>query len=178
VLKKGLPGTPLSEGELKRLPGLVRYEPFAKYSFSAGQAISKFLHELKNGRIVGRICRACKRVYVPPRVYCEYCHRSTDDWVFVSDEGIVHTAVVSYIAATRERMKEPVIVGVIRLNVPGYPADSYEFAGLFHKLCGVTEDDVKSGRVIGARVKARWKPANERSGSIMDIECFEAVREG
>ena len=171
-----LPGTPISERELRELPGVVKYTPTAKYMFTAGQALSRFLHELKNGKIIGRRCNKCSRIYVPPRMYCEYCFKATDEWVEVPDTGVIHTVVVSYIAATRERLKEPVIIGVIRLDVPGYPDESYEFAGLFHRICGLKEDEVKSGKAIGMRVRARWKPKHERTGSILDIECFEVMR--
>jgi len=93
----------------------------------------------------------------------------------VTGTGEIHTAVVSYIATDRSRLEKPEIVGVIRLETPGYRQGSYEFAGLFHKLCGVTEEDVKTGRAIGMKLKARWKPPEERRGSILDIECFEPI---
>ena len=166
-------GHGLRADELERLPGLVEYKPRARYHFSAGQAVGVFLEKLKEGKIVGAKCPRCGRVYVPPRSYCEYCLVPTTEYVEVPDRGVVHTAVVSYIHATRARLEKPEIVGVIRLEVPGYREDEYEFAGLFHKLCGVTPEDVESGRVIGMRVKARWKPPEEREGSITDIECFE-----
>jgi len=44
-----------------------------------------------------------------------------------------------------------------------------------HYLC-VDPEDVKSMKVFGMRVRARWKPADKRTGSILDIECFEPVR--
>ncbi|MET1102147.1 MAG: Zn-ribbon domain-containing OB-fold protein [Pyrodictiaceae archaeon] len=170
-----LPGRHLKADEMYSLIGLVEYVPRARYSFSAGQALSRFLQELKNGRIIGRRCPRCGRIYVPPRMYCEYCHVPTSEWVYVPDTGRIHTAVISYISAFRERMERPEIVGIVRLDVPGYPEESYEFAGLFHKLCGINEEDVKSGRAIGMRVKARWKPPEQRTGSITDIECFEPM---
>ncbi len=173
-----LPGTPLKGEEMYQLPGLVRYRPVARYEFTTGQAISAFLEGLRQGRILGRLCRRCGRVYVPPRVYCEYCFRPTDEWVEVPDTGTVQTAVVSYISAFRERLERPEIIAVIRLDAPGYPEDSYEFAGLFHKLCGVSEEDVVTGRIIGARVRARWRPPEQRRGDITDIECFEPVERG
>ncbi len=173
--EKKLPGTPLKADEMYKLPGVVEYVPRARYNFTAGQALSRFLDGLKEGKIIGRLCRGCGRVYVPPRMYCEYCFRPTDEWVEAPDEGTVQTAVISYIGTFRQRLEKPEIIGVIRLNVPGYREDSYEFAGLFHKLCNVSEEDVKTGKIIGARVRARWKPPKERTGSITDIECFEPV---
>ncbi len=172
---KGLPGHGLKAKEMYSLPGLVEYVPRARYSFAAGQALSVFLKGLKEGKILGRKCPRCGRVYVPPRMYCEYCHVPTSEWVEVPDTGVIHTAVVSYISTFRERLEKPEIVGVVRLDAPGYPENSYEFAGLFHKFCGVSEEDVKTGKAIGMRVKARWKPVEERKGDITDIECFEPV---
>ncbi len=170
-----LEGTKLSEKDFEELPGVVYYRPFSRYTFSAGYAVSVFLNGLKEGRIIGSLCRRCGRVFVPPRSYCEYCMKPTDEFVEVSDRGEISTAVVSYISAKRGRLSEPVIVGVIRLETPGYRDGSYEFAGLFHRLCGVTPEDVMTGRAIGMKVKARWKPPEEREGSILDIECFEPV---
>ena len=168
-------GTPLKAGEMSGLPGLVVDRPRARYSFAVGQAVSVFLEGLRQGRILGVKCPRCGRVFVPPRSYCEYCHAPTRDWVELPGTGSIHTAVVSYIATDRSRLEEPEIVGVIRLDSPGYRPDSYEFAGLFHRICGITSEDVMSGRAIGMKVKPRWRPPEERRGDINDIECFEPV---
>ncbi|MCE4625921.1 MAG: Zn-ribbon domain-containing OB-fold protein [Desulfurococcales archaeon] len=170
-----LPGRYLKRAEMYSLPGLVRYKPQAKYRFSAGIAQSKFLKGLKEGKILGVKCPVCGRVYVPPRAFCEYCHVPMNEWVELPGTGEIHTAVVSYISTFRERMEEPEIVGVIKLDAPGYTEGSYEFAGLFHRLCGIKPEDVMSGKAIGMRVKPRWKPPEERKGDINDIECFEPV---
>jgi len=161
------------EEEFRKLAGIVEYKPVARYSYSAGQALSEFLRGLKDGRILGKLCPSCRRVLVPPRVYCEHCFKPTTEWVEVAGTGRVETAVISYIGTARERLEKPEIIGVIRLEAPGYREGSFDFAGLFHKLCGVTEDDVISGRAIGMKVKPRWRPPEERKGSILDIECFE-----
>lgn len=171
--KTPLPGTYLAGEEFEKLPGSVMYKPAAKYLFSAGQAQSRFLQGLREGRILGVKCPRCGRVYVPPRAYCEYCHAPTTEWIEVPGTGAVHTAVVSYIATDRKRLGEPEIVAVIRLDAPGYREDQYEFAGMFHKLCGVTPQQVMDGSAIGLRVKPRWKPREQRVGSVTDIECFE-----
>ncbi len=176
--KEKLPGHYLKSKEMYELPGLVEYRPRVRYRFSAGQAQTRFLEGLKEGKILGVKCPRCGRVYVPPRAYCEYCYAATSEWVELPGTGVIHTAVISYISTFRERMEKPEIVGVVRLDAPGYKEDSYEFAGLFHKLCGVTEEDVKTGRAIGMKVKPRWRPPEERVGDVNDIECFEPVVEG
>jgi len=98
-----------------------------------------------------------------------------DGWIEVKDEGVVVTAVISYISGTREPLKEPRVVGVIKLSVPGKEFGEHRFPGIMHYLC-VDPEDVKSMKVFGMRVRARWKPADKRTGSILDIECFEPVR--
>jgi len=173
-----LEGTKVSEKDFKTLPGVIYYKPYTRYKFTAGYAVSVFLEGLKQGKIIGSICRRCGRVYVPPRSYCEYCLKPTDEFIELPDRGEISTVVISYISAKRGRLEKPEFVGVIRLETPGYREGSYEFAGLFHKICGITEEDVKTGRAIGMKVKARWKPSEERTGSILDIECFEPIGGG
>ncbi|MCH1771028.1 MULTISPECIES: Zn-ribbon domain-containing OB-fold protein [Metallosphaera] len=162
---------PLKEEELKEHV-TISYKPQAKYSYTAGQALSTFLRGLREGKILGRKCPRCGRIYVPPRMYCEDCFYPTSQWVEVKDEGVVMTAVASFISWTRDRLEEPEIVGTIRL-FPSSPRD-YVYPGLFHRIC-CSYDDVKDMRIMGKTVRARWRPAEKRTGSIDDIECFEVV---
>ncbi|ARM77000.1 Zn-ribbon domain-containing OB-fold protein [Acidianus manzaensis] len=162
-------GTPLKEEDLKKIH-IIKYKPDAKYSYTAGQAYSKFLAGLKEKKIIGRKCNKCGRVYVPPRMYCDDCFKPTDEWIEVKDEGIVETAVASYISWTRERLEKPEIVGVIRL----FPSrdNDWVFPGIFHRIC-VDLEQVKDMSVFGKKVKAVWN--EERIGSVNDIECFKVV---
>ena len=167
-----LPGTPYKNEDFKA--GKVPYvedKPDARYRFSVGIAMSRFLEELKKGKIIGIKCIHCGRVYVPPRTFCSYCFKPTSKWVYVKDTGIVNTAVVSYIAADRGRMDKPLVVAVIELDgaSPGM--------GILHKLGNVDPEDVTSRRIFGRRVRAVWKPEEERTGSITDILYFEPVEE-
>ena len=38
------------------------WEPEVQYAWALGPAMSRFLQELKKGKLVGRKCRTCKRV--------------------------------------------------------------------------------------------------------------------
>ncbi|MGC8948394.1 MAG: Zn-ribbon domain-containing OB-fold protein [Thermoprotei archaeon] len=161
-------GRGLKEDDLKRVI-LVEDKPSAKYSWSAGIAMSRFLLELKEGRIIGRKCNKCGRILIPPRMYCEACFRPTDEWIYVRDIGRITTAVVSYISADRARLEKPEIVGVIEFeDAPG--------SGIFHKL-NIKPEDVINRKAFGMKVKAAWKPKEQRIGSITDIEYFEPVEE-
>jgi hypothetical protein len=165
-----LPGTPYKTEDIES--GNILYvsdKPDARYRWSAGIALSRFLNELKHGRIIGIKCSRCDRIYVPPRVFCSYCFHPTNKWVYVKDTGIVNTAVISYIAADRGTLGEPMIVAVIELDgaSPGM--------GILHKLGNVDPEDVKSRKIFGKRVKAVWKDESERIGDITDILYFEPI---
>ena len=142
--------------------------PYALYAWATGVAMGRFLAELKNGRIIGRRCRRCGRVLVPPRMFCEFCFRPTDEWAYVADTGTVLTYSVSYLGPAAERLKEPIVIAVIQLDgaSPGM--------GILHKLGEVKPEEVH----VGMRVKAVWKAPEEREGAITDIAYFRPLKEG
>lgn len=150
----------------------VEDKPDARYRWSIGPVMSRFLEELRNGRIIGIKCMKCGRIYVPPRAFCSYCYISMSKWVYVKDTGRVNTAGVSYIAADRGRLGEPQIIAVIELDgaSPGM--------GILHKLGNIDPEMVKNRRVFGMRVRAVWRKPEERKGSITDILYFEPIEGG
>ena len=165
---KDLRGTRLSAAELESKDTITfRWRPNAKYAWSAGIAYTKYLEELKNGRIVGRRCRQCDRVLVPPRMFCEQCFRATDEWVYIKGTGKINTYSISYLDADANRIKTPILVAVVDLDgaSPGI--------GILHKLGNVDIDKIH----VGMPVQAVWKPANEREGSVTDILYFEPIKE-
>jgi hypothetical protein len=127
--------------------------------------MSRFLEELKEGKIIARRCRRCGRIMVPPRMFCERCFRPTDEWVYVKDTGIVNTYSISYLAADASRLEEPIIVAVIELD------GASEGMGILHYLGEVAPDEVD----FGMRVKAVWKPPEQRIGAITDIRYFKPI---
>ena len=141
------------------------------YRWSLGKYLSKYLEGFKEGKILGRRCNVCGRTYVPPREVCQYCFRETDEWVELRDTGRVNTAVVSYIAADRSKMEKPLVIAVIEID------GASEGMGMLHKLGEVDPEDVKTKRIFGKRVKAVWKPVEERTGSVTDILYFKPVEE-
>lgn len=167
-------GTPLTDEQFRKIVKEVT-RPRARYLVAAGQAYSVFFEGLKRGKILGTYCEKCGMVYVPPKIFCPYCFVPLDKWVEVRDEGKVVTAVVSYYSANMERLEKPEIVGIIKLDVPGRTFTSYRFPGLLHRICGASPEDVVSQRIFDARVRARWRPPEERRGDINDIECFEVL---
>ena len=158
-------GTPLREEDLKQGKVLsIGYSPKAKYTWSAGLAIGRYLAELKNTRIVGRQCDKCGRTVVPPRMFCEWCFRPNDRWVILKDSGVVNTYSISCIAADATRIKEPLIPAVIQI-------DGTTDAGILHL---VGETDPKKVK-FGMKVQAVWKRPEDRTGAITDIRYFRPI---
>lgn len=132
-----------------------------EYHWSAGIAGSKFFTELReNGKIMGTKCPECKRVLVPPRIFCEECFVDTDEWVEVSTSGEILTFAESYFGLQGQRLEEPWYIGIIKLD----GADG----GLFHRIV-----KGESEIAIGGRVEAVLE--DERKGHIMDIVNFRTV---
>ena len=163
------PGKEIEPEELKNgkyLDITYKFEP--RYSWAAGVAISRFLNELKEGRIIARKCSKCERIMVPPRMYCEQCFRPTDDWVYVKDTGTINTYSISHVGTDARRLKEPIFVAVIEIDgaSPGM--------GILHKLGEVEPSQLS----VGMKVQAVWKPREQREGAITDIRYFKPLEGG
>jgi uncharacterized OB-fold protein len=144
------------------------YSARFRYSWDTGEAVSRFLAELKNGKIIARKCKSCGRTLIPPRMFCERDFVPTDEWVYVKDTGTVKTYSISYLAADASRLREPIVVAVVDID------GASDGMGMLHILKGVSKDQIR----IGMRVKAVWKPKAKRRGAITDIDHFEPLRRG
>ena len=165
---KHYPGEPLQTADFKeeRIP-IEKYRPKVKFAWSAGIAIGKFLEELKKGKIIASTCSKCGRIMVPPRIYCEFCFKPTDGYKYVKDTGTINTYSISYLAADATRLKEPILVAIIDID------GASEGMGLIHRLGETDKDNIK----FGMKVKAVWKPKEERVGAITDIKYFKPMQE-
>ena len=160
-------GTPLDAKALKRGEIFLNsYTPALRYTWDTGEAMGRYLAELKNGRLIARSCRKCERVMIPPRMFCERCFRPTDDWVYVHDTGTVNTFSLCYVSWDVRRLKRPEIPAVIEIDgaSPGM--------GILHLVRKVAPKDVR----IGMRVGAVWKPPAQRTGSITDIAYWMPIK--
>jgi acetyl-CoA C-acetyltransferase len=151
---------PLSEEAFRSTTGAVEHALDARYAWDAGVAIGRYLDGLRDGRILGRVCRACERVLVPPRMFCERCFRSTDAWVEVEPTGVVQTFSICHVRWDMQPLEEPEIPAVVSIDGSD--------GGILHVLGEVSPDEVR----IGMPVEAAWRPAAERTGSILDIAYF------
>ncbi len=156
-------GTGFNENELQStFP--VHFQPNARYNWDTGEAINRFLTELKGGRLITRFCKECNRKLIPPRMFCELCFRETDDWVHVGDLGAVNTFSICYISWDMRKLTTPEIPAVIDIDGTS--------GGFLHLLGEVDPKQVKTGM----RVKAVWLPEAERKGSITDMKYFAPIK--
>jgi hypothetical protein len=163
---RNYPGTSIEREELEAQKYLVtHYETVLRYSWTSGVAVSRFLDGLKEGELWARRCNSCRRVLIPPRMYCEECWRPTDSWVQVKDTGKVNTFSISYVNNDASRRKEPLVVSVI--NIDGGSAEM----GILHFIGGIPPEKVE----VGMKVRAEWKPKDQRTGAITDIVHFRPI---
>ncbi|HLF07208.1 MAG TPA: Zn-ribbon domain-containing OB-fold protein [Thermoplasmata archaeon] len=155
------------------------WDPKARYRWSAGVAISKFLYGLKAGKIVGIHCGKCDRTVTPPRAFCEVCLGPISKYVELPKTGTINTFTVCYIDVAARRIDTPVIPIVVDID------GTKPSGGFLHHLGEVTAKkgkrsvvvvDAKGREVdIGRRVEAVWKPVAEREALITDIKYFRPV---
>jgi len=133
------------------------------YHWTVGKAGERFFNEIKeNKKIMGTRCRQCGRVLVPPRIFCEECFIDGLEWVEVEPKGTLVTFGESYFSTDGKSMKEPWILGIVKLN----GCDG----GLIHFIREAKPDDVK----IGMPMEIVFN--DKREGNIMDILYFRPVK--
>jgi len=149
--------------EQKKTDPTMDGEIHIKYKWSLGKAGERFFTELRDHKkIMGTRCRQCGRVLVPPRIFCEECFVEDMEWVEVEPKGTLLTFGDSYFSTDGKRLKEPWMLGIVRLNGSD--------GGLIHFIGDARPEDIK----IGMQMEAVFKEKPE--GNIMDILYFRPVK--
>ena len=147
----------------KRPEITVKGEIQINYNWSVGKAGERFFTELKDSkRIIGARCKKCSRVLVPPRIFCEECFVDDMEWVEVEPRGTLVTFGDCYFSTDGKRLKEPWILGIVKLNGSD--------GGLIHFIGEAKAEDLK----IGMPMEAIFQ--EERNGNILDIKYFRPVK--
>lgn len=135
-------------------PLLLAY-PYAR---TVGPTYSRFLTGLRDGRVEGT--RADDgRVFVPPAEFDPATGRPLGEWVPVGTEGTVVSWSWQPAPVDSDPLSTPFAWALVRLD----GADTT----MLHALDAGSPDGVSAGM----RVRIRW--ADERSGAVTDIACFE-----
>lgn len=145
---------------IRRIKAPVRLE----YTVEAGRTLSRFLAGLVEGRILGRLCPGCHKVYVPPRGACPTCALPAGEEVPVSDTGTVTTFCIVNVPFEGQTMKLPYVYASVLLDGADIP--------LIHLVNAPAED-----ARMGMRVKAEWAPPGERRPTLESINWFSPTGE-
>jgi hypothetical protein len=141
------------------------------YRWDDGFALTTYLDGFRNGKIRSSYCPGCDRMLIPSRTFCELCNlRSVDRYFDMPDTGVVETYTISHVDWSSAPLPdgEVNIFAVVAIDGAG------AHMGIVHLLGEVEPGDVE----IGMRVKAVWKPEEEREGSVTDLRYFRPVRDG
>ena len=117
--------------------------------------VVRFGEALMQGRILGQKCPVCGRVYAPPKGYCalDVVETGPEHEVQVADTGVVTGfTVITPVQYYGQTETEPFVYASVRLD----GADS-TIGG--QDIGGIPAGEVRAG----LRVKAVWKPPDERT---------------
>ena len=135
------------------------------YTYTPGTAPSKFLLGMKEGRILGRRCPQCAKVYVPPRGSCSMCGVEFAEEVEVADTGTLVTFAVVNVNFANRVIDLPYVSGEVLFD----GADTTSMV----LVQGIPADQVR----MGMRVKAHWLPREQWTHAFTNIDYVEPIDE-
>lgn len=131
-----------------------------EYEYHVGGAHAEFLMKLTEGKLLGKRCPRCEKVYVPARGSCPRCGVETTESVEVSDRGTVTTFCIVRVPSENIDLKLPYCAANVLLDGSDMPL-----------ITLLQECDAENVRV-GMRVEAKWKPQSEWGPTLENIRYF------
>ncbi len=135
------------------------------YTYAASAEESRFLRGLAEGKIRGQRCPRCQKVYVPPRGACPVDGVPTRDEVELPDRGTVTTFCIVNVPFLGQRISPPYVSAYVLLDGADIP--------FLHLVLGCDAGEVR----MGMRVEAVWKPREEWTTSMENIDHFRPTGE-
>ena len=135
------------------------------YHYVAGDCRARYLHALKEKKILGARCAKTGKVFVPPVIASPESFAPCEEFVEIADRGIVTTYCVVNIPVIGRNIEIPYVAASIALD----GAD----ISIFAMIQECKPQDVR----MGMRVEAVWKPDGERQGDHEDIQYFRPTGE-
>lgn len=135
------------------------------YLHVAGAGESVFLRATKEGRILGQRCPECEKVYCPPRPSCPTDGVFLDEFVELSDRGVVTTFCIVNVPFLGQKLEPPYVAAHVLLDGADIPFQ--------HLILGCPADEVR----MGMRVEAVWKPEEEWTTSMENVDHFRPTGE-
>lgn len=141
---------------------------YLTYNFTAGRATTRFLEQIKKGKLVGQRrpdCPDCDNVYMPPRGACAACGMPTEEEVELSDKATVQSFTIVWIPIPNNPIQPPYVVANLVLDGANI--------SFIHLMSECDNDAVR----IGQRVQAVWKPEEEWGYGMENIRYFKPIDE-
>lgn len=160
-----------SAGDLADLPeeeliAEINYSLSLPYRHAYGPNYGRLFDELgSRSGLLGSRCPNCRNVLVPPRAFCELCFVKTEQFLDVKDTGRIQGFSVIHLEFVGQTRKPPYIYAEIVLDGSS--------TRLIHNVGGIDIEHASETLSIGTRVRAVWKPVDERNGTLDDIDYFE-----
>lgn len=136
----------------------------ADYLYTNGVAGDRFFKHLKKkDTFLASRCPQCKKVFLPPRMFCEdcFCEIPEKGWLEVPAKGTVRLWTVAAINAHGEKLKEPRVIALIDIE----KTDS--------AMLGLVKTKNLNKDLCGQKVKAVLKSKSKREGTMKDILYFK-----
>jgi len=135
------------------------------YHYVAGDSRARYLHALKDKKILGSRCSRTGKVFVPPLIASPESFAPAEDLVEVADRGIVTTFCIVRIPVMGRNVELPYVAASVALDGAAI--------SIFALIQECKPEDVR----MGMRVEAVWKPDGERQGDHEDILHFRPTGE-
>jgi uncharacterized protein len=151
--------------EAERTAGMTVTPVRLHYMHTASPGESAYLRGLAEGRLLGQRCGVCGQVYVPPRGTCPADGVTMTEEVELPDTGTVTTFCVVNVGYPGQRVTPPYVAAAVLL-------DGADIA-FQHLVLGWDASKVR----MGMRVRAVWKPPEERGTATASISHFTPTGE-
>ena len=142
----------------------VRTPAKLEYTYTAGQATTRFLKGISEGKILGERAPGGK-VYVPSRGADPELGKPTSEQVELPHTGTLTSFCVENVAFYGQGMEIPYTAGLILLDGADLPM-----------MCLLQEVDVKDVR-IGMRLEAVWVDEADLRPNLESIKYFRPIDE-
>jgi uncharacterized OB-fold protein len=130
------------------------------YTFTAGQATSRFLKGIAQKKILGERCGKNGHVYVPPRGSDPVLGKPTTEQVEVSHNGTVTSFCVVNVQFYGQEMEVPYVCALVVMDGASLP--------LFGLIQEIPYDEVHPG----LRVEAVWVDDEDLGPTLESIKYF------
>ncbi len=147
--------------EIRSIVTPVRVE----YNYTPGQATTRFLRGIKQGKLMGQRCPVTGKVYMPPRGSSPTHGVPTEEEVEVADKDTVTTFCVVRVPSENIDLELPYVAAHILLDGADIP--------FFSLLQELKTEDVR----MGMRVEAVWVPEEEFDYTLQNIKYFRPIDE-